>query len=51
MDVWAFLIIAASIILYFVSKKKPVFLFSLGVGIGLLWGALWAVAIVSQAFS
>ena len=50
MDTWAFVIIIGSGILYFVSKKKPVFILTLGVGLGLLWGAIWASVIVSSAF-
>ena len=46
MDTTAFIIIAASILLYFLSHRQPVFLFTLGAGVGLLVGALWAVAIV-----
>lgn len=49
MDTWALLIIAAGVILWFVSKKKPVFLFVTGVGVGLLVGAVWATMLVQGA--
>ena len=51
MDTWAIGIIIVSIILYFVSKKKPFFVLTTGVGLGLLWGAIWASMIISNAFS
>ena len=47
MDTWAFGIIGVSTLLYFVSKKNVTFLFTLGVGCGLLVGALWAAAIIA----
>ena len=47
MDGWAIVIIIGSVILYFVSKRKPVFLFTSGVGVGLLVGAIWAAMIVA----
>ena len=47
MDTWAFGIIGVSTLLYFVSKKNVTFLFTLGVGCGLLAGALWAAAIIA----
>lgn len=45
MDTWAFLIIGASVLGYFWSKKKPVFVLTTGIGVGLLWGAIWATMI------
>ena len=48
MDMWALIIIGAGIVLWFLSKKKPAFLFVTGVGVGLMWGALWANAIVQR---
>lgn len=49
MDTWALGIIAVSIILYFVSKKHQFFILTTGVGLGLLIGALWATAIITDA--
>ncbi len=49
MDAWALIIIAVSVVLYFISKKKPFFLFTGGIGFGLLWGALWASALIARA--
>ena len=48
MDLWAFIIIGAGAVMYFVSKKKPVWLFVTGVGVGLLVGAVWAAMIVQR---
>ena len=50
MDTWAFIIIVVSVILYFVSKRKPIFVLTTGIGLGLLWGALWASSIIAGAF-
>lgn len=49
MDGWALGIIAVSVILYFVSKKKNFFVLTTGIGIGLLIGAIWAAAIIGGA--
>lgn len=50
MDICAGGIILGSLVLYFVSKRHKLFLFTLGVGLGLLWGALWATYLVYQTF-
>lgn len=50
MDTWALIIIAASLFMYFVTKRKNFFVLTTGIGIGLLIGALWAAAIVFNAF-
>ena len=49
MDTRAFIIISASVLLYFFSKRRPVFLFTTGVGVGLLIGAIWSCVIVARA--
>lgn len=51
MDTWALIIIGGSIVGYLASKKHAFFVLTLGVGVGLLWGALWAAALISRAFS
>lgn len=48
MDTWAFIIIAAGIVGYFALKRRPVFLFVTGFGVGLLTGAIWASVIINQ---
>jgi hypothetical protein len=50
MDTWAFVIIVASVLLYLVTKRHRFFVLTLGIGIGLLWGALWASSIINSAF-
>jgi len=49
MDTWAIGITGISILLYFVSKKKPIFILTTGIGIGLLAGAIWASVLISSA--
>jgi hypothetical protein len=51
MDLWGLIIIVVSAILYFASKKKPIFLLTTGIGIGLVIGAVWAAMLVRDAFS
>lgn len=46
MDIWGFAIAGVSIVLYFVSKKKPIFLLTAGIGIGIVIGAIWSYYIV-----
>ncbi len=50
MDTVGIIIMAISVVLYFAIKKKPIFLFTGGVGLGILIGALWAYWIVLRAF-
>jgi hypothetical protein len=50
MDTFGIAILVVGLILYFVSKKKPIFLFISGVGAGIVIGAIWAYAIVMSAF-
>jgi hypothetical protein len=50
MDGWGIGIFVVGLILYFVSKKKPFFLFVSGVGAGIFIGALWAYSMVMSAF-
>lgn len=51
MDMWGIGIAGISILLYFVSNKKNVFLLTTGVGVGILIGAIWAAALVNSAFA
>lgn len=46
MDKWGIIIFVVGLILYFVTKKKPFFLFVSGVGAGIFIGALWAYNLV-----
>ena len=48
MDAWGIGIFIVGLILYFVTKKKPIFLFISGVGAGILIGAIWAYITVSN---
>ena len=55
MDTWALWIIAVSVILYFYSRKarpalKSFSYWLLGIGMGLLFGAFWAVALITGVF-
>jgi hypothetical protein len=50
MTTWGLIIMVASIIVYFVTNKKPVFLLTTGIGMGLLWGGLWMLSILGRAF-
>jgi lipid-A-disaccharide synthase-like uncharacterized protein len=50
MDLWAIIIFVVSVILYFVTKKKPVFLFTAGIGVGMLIAAIWIAVTIRQAF-
>jgi hypothetical protein len=42
MDGWGIAIFIVGAVLYVVLKRKPVFLFVCGVGVGLFVGAIWA---------
>jgi len=46
---WGIGIFIVGLILYFVTKKKVIFLFISGVGAGILIGAIWAYALVMKA--
>ena len=50
MDGWGIVVFIAGLILYFVSKKKPIFLLISGIGLGILIGAVWAYNIVVGLF-
>jgi len=50
MDGWGIGIFVVGLILYFVSKKKAIFLFISGVGAGILIGAVWAYFTVTSLF-
>jgi len=48
MDIWGIGIFVVGLILYFVTKKQPFFLFVSGVGAGIVIGAVWAMQIVNS---
>jgi len=48
MDGWGIGIFVVGVVLYFLSKKQPVFLFVAGVGAGIFIGAMWAYSIVTR---
>jgi len=50
MDTWGIGIFVVGMVLYFLSKRKSVFLFMAGIGAGILIGAIWATMIFNQAF-
>lgn len=50
MITYALVVIVAAAVLYFWSKHKPVFLFALGAGFGLLIGGIWAAIIINTVF-
>lgn len=45
-DAWGLGIFVVSLIFWFASKRRPFFLFSAGVGAGIVVGAIWAMSIV-----
>jgi hypothetical protein len=49
MATWGIGIFAVSLILYFVTRKKLIFLFISGVGMGLFIGGIWAMYVVYSA--
>jgi len=49
MDTWGIIVFAVGAVLYFVSKRKPGFLFVAGVGLGIVIGAVWSILIVNRA--
>ena len=50
MDGWGIGIFVVGLVLYFVTKKKVIFLFISGVGLGILIGAIWAYGLVLSNF-
>jgi hypothetical protein len=50
MDGWGIGIFVVGLILYFVSKKRAIFLFISGVGAGIFIGAVWAYFTVTSLF-
>lgn len=48
MDAWGIGIFVVSTLLYFITKKKGIFLLTAGIGIGIVIGAIWAMAIVNN---
>jgi hypothetical protein len=51
MDAWGIGIFIAGLVLYFVLRRRAVFLFASGVGAGIVVGAVWAMAIVERVLS
>ena len=58
MDMWALFAMAIGAVLWFITRNKPgnvtwnkVGIWIFGIGCGLLIGALWAVQIISKAFT
>ncbi len=50
MDGWGIAIFVLGLILYLVTKKKAIFLFISGIGLGILIGAIWSYLIVQSIF-
>jgi lipid-A-disaccharide synthase-like uncharacterized protein len=50
MDTWGIGIFVVGMLLYFLSKRKAIFLFVSGVGAGILIAALWVAMLLNQAF-
>lgn len=50
MDGWGIAIFVIGLILYMVTKKKVIFLFVSGVGLGILIGAIWAYQLMRSIF-
>lgn len=48
MDGWGIGIFIVGLILYFVTKRKAIFLFVSGIGAGIVIGAVWAMSIVNN---
>ena len=48
MDTWAIGIFIVGAVLYFVTKRQAIWLFVMGVGVGLFAGAVWAALIVQD---
>jgi lipid-A-disaccharide synthase-like uncharacterized protein len=49
MDTWGLIIAGVSIILYFASKKKPIFILTTGIGIGIVIAAVWSYYTIMHA--
>jgi hypothetical protein len=50
MDGWGIAIFVIGLILYMISKKKSIFLFVSGIGLGILIGAIWSYIIMTSLF-
>jgi hypothetical protein len=50
MDIWGIVIFLASFALYFLTKKKTIFLFTAGIGVGIVIGAIWSMSIINNLF-
>ncbi len=48
MDGWGIAVFIVGLILYFVTKRKPIWLFISGVGAGIVIGAIWAMQIINS---
>jgi len=49
MDIWGIVIVIIGAAGYLFSKRKPGWLFIAGVGVGILIGAVWHYALVTEA--
>ena len=50
MDIWGILIFVAGTVGYYVSKKRPGFLFVAGIGTGMLIYAIWITMTINRLF-
>ena len=51
MDIWGIGILVVSLILYFVTQKKyTIFLFTAGIGMGLIIAAIWVFFMIDRVF-
>lgn len=49
MDTWGFVIAGVSLLLYFlINPRKGIFLFTAGVGVGIVIGGVWAMVIINN---
>lgn len=56
MDTWGFALIIVSVICYYLTRKRApsvasFFLVTFGVGLGIVIGAVWALAIIDSTFT
>jgi len=51
MDGWGIVIFLGSFALYYLTKKNNFFLFTAGIGAGILIGAIWSYFIILGSFS
>jgi len=49
MDIWGIIVFMVGGLLYFITRRRyPVWLFVAGVGVGVLIGAVWHYALVTE---